>query len=79
MQGLEAFAAIMGATCRFAVDGDEIMPIRPQRDHPTCKAAPEQGRTDPIDEATQPALQKGCDQVVIGSRPGALRPGRGIS
>ena len=58
MQGLEAFAAIMGATCRFAVDGDEIMPIRPQRDHPTCKAAPEQGRTDPIDEATQPALTR---------------------
>ena len=68
MQGLETFTAIMGATCRFAVDGDEIMPIWPQRCHPTCKAAPEQGRTDPIDEATQPALARNT-MMEVGEMP----------
>lgn len=56
MQGLEPFTAVVGAARRLAVDGDEVVPIGPQRRHPALEAAPEQERIDPVDQAAQPAL-----------------------
>ena len=56
MQGLEPLAPVVGTARRLAVDRNELMPVRPQRRHPILKAAPEQDRIDPIDEAAHPAL-----------------------
>jgi hypothetical protein len=46
----------MGSARRLAVDGDEIVPPRPQRRDPALEAAAKQGRIDPVHEAPQPAL-----------------------
>src|SRR5438105_8181249 len=56
MQGFEPFAMIMGSARRFAVDGDELVPVRPQRRNPAVETAAEQDRVDPVDEGTHPAL-----------------------
>src|ERR1700739_2729826 len=56
MQGLEPLAAVVGAPRRLAVDGDEVVPARPQRGDPAVEAAAEQHRIDAIDQAAQPAL-----------------------
>jgi hypothetical protein len=45
----------MGAARGLAVDGDEGVPVRPQRCHPTLEAATEQNRINPIDQRPQPA------------------------
>src|SRR3984893_13801354 len=58
VQGFEPLAAVVGAPRGLAVDGDEVVPVRPQRRHPTCKAASEQDRIDPIDQLAQPALAR---------------------
>src|SRR5215468_723098 len=68
VQGLEPFVAVVGAPCGLAVDGDEVVPVRPQRRHPTRKAASEQDRIDPVDEFAQPALSR---NAVIELREGA--------
>jgi|SRR5947209_8309028 hypothetical protein len=49
-------APVMGSACGLAVDGDQIVPPRPQRHDPALQAAAKQGRIDAIDQATQPAL-----------------------
>jgi len=68
VQGFEPFAAVVGAPCGLAVDGDEVVPVRPQRRHPTRKAAPEKDRIDPIAEFAQPTLTR---NAVIELREGA--------
>src|SRR5216110_1923551 len=56
MQGFEPFAMIVGSARRFAVDGDELVPVRPQRRNPAVETAAEQDRVDPVDEGAHPAL-----------------------
>jgi hypothetical protein len=41
---------------RFAVDGDEFVPVRPERGNPAVETAAKQGWIDPIDEMPEPAL-----------------------
>src|SRR6266852_7039266 len=56
MQGFEPFALVVGSARRFAVDGDEFVPVRPERGNPAVETTAEQDRIDPIDEMPQPAL-----------------------
>ena len=56
VQGLGSLAPIMGPSCRLAVDGDELGPIRPCRRHPAFEAVLEQDRIDPIEQDAQPAF-----------------------
>ena len=56
MESLDPLAPVVGAPRGLSVDGDEGVPVRPQRRHPILKAAAEQGRIDSIDEAAQPTL-----------------------
>jgi hypothetical protein len=39
MQGLEPFAPVVGAARRLAVNGDELVPVRPERRDPAVEAA----------------------------------------
>ena len=81
MQGLETRALVMGAPRRLAVDGDEIVPVRPEGRDPAIETAPEQHRIDPVDERTQPALA-GNAMVKLGKAAQKtdmmLAPGRNI-
>lgn len=56
MQGFEPFAPVVGAARRFAVDGNELVPVRPQRGDPAVETAAEQDRVDPIDQGAHPTL-----------------------
>jgi len=56
VQGSEPFALVVGAPRCLAVDGDEVVPVRPQRRDPAVEAAAEQHRVDPVDQGAQPAL-----------------------
>ena len=56
MQGLEPLALVVGAARGLAVDGDEVVPARPQRRDPAVETAPEQDRIDPVDQVAQPAF-----------------------
>jgi hypothetical protein len=56
MQGFEPFALVVGSARRFAVDGDEFVPVRPERGNPAVETAAKQGWIDPIDEMPEPAL-----------------------
>jgi len=79
VQGFEPLAAVVGAPCGLAVDGDEVVPVRPQRRHPTRKAACEQDRIDPIDELAHPTLtrnavmefRKGAQEIEVLPAPSA--------
>jgi hypothetical protein len=69
----------VGAPCCLTVDGDEVVPIWPQRRHPTRKAMSEQDRIDPVDELAQPAptecrdgTQKTCPRRKISSKSSQL-------
>ena len=64
MQRLDAPGLVVGAPCRLAVDGDEIVAPGPQRLDPVFEAAPEQDGVDAIDQAAHPALAGHA--VVIG-------------
>ena len=68
VQGLEPFALVVGAARRLAVDGDEVVPARPQRRDPALEAAAEQDRIDAIDQVAQPALA-GNAMMEIGELP----------
>ena len=46
MQGFEPLALVVGAPRRLAVDGDEVVPTRPERRDPALEAASEQDRID---------------------------------
>jgi hypothetical protein len=48
VQGFETFAVIMGATGGLAVDGDELVAIRPERGDPGVEAASKQDWIDPF-------------------------------
>jgi hypothetical protein len=56
MQRLQPLAFVVGAPRCLAVDGDEIMAIRPERRNPALETTPEQDRIDAVDEVAQPAL-----------------------
>ena len=61
MEGFEPFAVVVCPARGFAVNGDEIMPSRPEFRHPVRKAAPKQQRIKPVDEAAQPALARNAE------------------
>src|SRR5208283_5833799 len=50
------FALIVGSARGFAVDRDELVPVRPERGDPAVETAAEQDRVDPVDEGAHPAL-----------------------
>ena len=56
VQRLDPLSAIVGAPRGLAVDGNEVVAVRPLGCHPALEAAGEQGRIDAIDQAAQPAL-----------------------
>ncbi len=56
MQRLQPFAFVVGAARGLAVDGDELVPTRPQRRDPALETTPEGQGIDPIDQCAQPAL-----------------------
>ena len=56
MQGLGSLPAVVGAPGRFAINSDELRPIRPRRRHPALEAALEQNRINSIEQNAQPAL-----------------------
>jgi hypothetical protein len=58
MQGFEPFAMIVGTARGFAVDRDELVPVRPERRDPAVETAAEQDRVDPVDEGAHPALAR---------------------
>src|SRR5258706_12391220 len=68
MPRLDAFGAVVGAPCGLAIDGDDVVPVRPPRRPPTRKAASEHNRIAPIDEFAQPALTR---NAVMELREGA--------
>jgi len=51
MEGFEPSALVVGPARGFAINGDEIVPSRPEFCHPTRKTAPKQERIKPVDEA----------------------------
>ena len=58
VQGLEPLAAVMGAAGRLAIDGDELVSVRPDGGDPALEAAPEQGRIDTVHQVAQPACTR---------------------
>jgi len=56
MQGFETLATVVGAPRRLAVDGDEVVAIRPERGDPAFETAAEENGVDAVDEGSQPAL-----------------------
>jgi hypothetical protein len=68
VQGLEPLAVVMGAARRLAVDGDELVPVRPDGSHPALEAASEQGRIDAVHQVAQPA-RAGDTVVELGEPP----------
>ena len=56
MQRFQPLAFVVGAPRGLAVDGDEVVAIRPERGDPALKTTPEQDRIDTVYEIAQPAL-----------------------
>jgi len=56
VQRLQSFALVACAARGFAIDGDEVVPPRPQRLDPALETAPEQHGIDAVDQSAQPAL-----------------------
>src|SRR6266853_4809154 len=56
MQRLETLAVVVGPARRLAIDGNEIVPMRPECRNPIPETAPKQDRINPVEEAAQPAL-----------------------
>ena len=54
MEGLEPLALVVRAARRLAVDGDQIVPVGPERLDPAFEAACEQDRIDAVDQRAQP-------------------------
>src|SRR5208283_3232879 len=54
VQGFQPLALVMGATRRLAVDGDEVVTLRPQRSRPTFKTPRKQRRIDTVEESANP-------------------------
>src|SRR5215831_9336900 len=52
---LESLALVVGAARRLAVDGDQIMPARPEFLDPALETAPEQQRVETVEQRPQPA------------------------
>src|ERR1035441_8369915 len=81
MQGLEALAAVVGAPRRLAVDGDEVVAIRPKRGDPAFETAAEEDGIDAVDEGSQPAFA-GNAKVELRKTPEkaemVLTPGRNL-
>jgi hypothetical protein len=59
---------IMGAARRLPIDGDERVPVRPQRGDPALEAASEQGWIDAVHQVAQPARARNA-MVEIGEPP----------
>ena len=55
VQGLQPLALVMGAARRLAVDGDEVVTLRPQRGCPAFKTPRKQGRIDAVEDGANPA------------------------
>src|SRR5579871_3968346 len=55
VQGLQSLAAIMRSSGGLAVDGDEIVPARPERGDPILETPAEQMRVHAVDEGAQPS------------------------
>jgi hypothetical protein len=68
VQGLEPLAAVMGAACGLSIDGDELVPVRPESGDPAVEAALEQGRIDAVHQVAQPACA-GDTVVELGETP----------
>ena len=58
MQGFEALAAVVGATRRLAVDGDQIVTTRPHRADPIVETTREGQGIDPIHQGAQPPFAR---------------------
>lgn len=58
VQGFEPLAMIVGAARGLAVDGDDVMPARPELGDPALKAACEQGGIDAVHQVAQPARRE---------------------
>ena len=56
VQRLQPLAFVVGASRGLAVDGDEVVAIRPERRNPALETTPEQDWIDAVDEVAQPAL-----------------------
>lgn len=56
VQGFQALAPVVRTPGGLAIDGDEVMAIRPQGANPVVEAFAEQNRIDPVDRNAQPAL-----------------------
>jgi hypothetical protein len=68
VQGLEPLAMVVGAARRLSIDGDEIVPIRPDGGDPAIEAALEQDRIDAVHQVAQPARTRNA-MMEIGKPP----------
>ena len=55
VQRLQALALVVGAARSLAVDGDEVVPTRPEGPNPTLETLPEHQRIHPVHERPQPS------------------------
>src|SRR5215470_3024891 len=55
VERLEPLALVVRAGRRLAADGDQIVPVGPERLDPAFEAASEQDRIDAVDQRAQPA------------------------
>ena len=56
MQGFEAFALVVGSARSFAIDGNELVAVRPERCDPAFETTTKQDGVDPVEESAHPAL-----------------------
>src|SRR5438067_12567139 len=56
MQGFEPFTLVVGSARSFAIDGNELVAVRPERGDPALETTAKQDGVDPVEESAQPAL-----------------------
>jgi hypothetical protein len=61
MEGFEPLAHVVGAARGLTVDGDQIVPVGPERRNPAFETASEQHRSDAIDQRPQPASARDAE------------------
>ncbi len=61
MKRLQPLGLVVGSPRRLAVDGDQIVPARPERLDPVLKTAPEKHRIDAVDQRPQPTLARDAE------------------
>ena len=68
MKSLQSIGLVVGSARGFAVNGDQIMPARPQRLDPIFKTAAEENRINPVDQGAKPTFARNL-KVKLGKFP----------